>query len=411
MQFVAADGRRPSIRLGPVTARQAQSAKRFIEDLIACKVSGEPPKGTTAEWIAGLPHFLRRRLERVGLLAGQERQESPALGAWLDQCIEQARDAKPGTRFNLTLTTRKLKGFFGADTALDEITANAADGFRVHLRADEELAEATVRRHCKRARQFFRAACRAKLIEDNPFSEVPCTDFANEARRRFVSREDIERVLEICPTRWKVVFALCRFGGLRCPTEVRALRWGDVLWDRGRFTVTSVKTEGHDKATRTVPLFPRLREILLAAFEEAADGAEYVAEVLQDGRDNPRTPAMRYIRRAGMEPWPRLFQNLRASLETELSSEFPIQTVTSWLGNTPAVAMAHYLSVRETDFQKAVRNPVQQDAAQARTTPQDLPVQGAEPALCVALRDDANPCNDNNLQQLTPRGFEPRSRA
>jgi hypothetical protein len=45
------------------------------------------------------------------------------------------------------------------------------------------------------------------------------------------------------------------------------------------------------------------------------------APILRDGRENPRTVALRYIRRAGLDPWPRLFQNLRASLESELASE------------------------------------------------------------------------------------------
>jgi hypothetical protein len=36
--------------------------------------------------------------------------------------------------------------------------------------------------------------------------------------------------------------ALCRFAGLRCPTEVLALRWGDVLWDQERMNVPNVKT-------------------------------------------------------------------------------------------------------------------------------------------------------------------------
>jgi hypothetical protein len=40
---------------------------------------------------------------------------------------------------------------------------------------------------------------------------------------------------------------------------------------------------------------------------------------------------------------PRLFHNLRASRETELAQEYPLHVVTGWLGNTPKVALKHYL--------------------------------------------------------------------
>jgi hypothetical protein len=45
---------------------------------------------------------------------------------------------------------------------------------------------------------------------------------------------------------------------------------------------------------------------------------------------------------------------MRASRETELVALFPIQVVTAWLGNTPAIAMQHYLQVRDSDFEKAI---------------------------------------------------------
>ena len=70
---------------------------------------------------------------------------------------------------------------------------------------------------------------------------------------------------------------------------------------------------------------------------------------------NLRTQFERIIQRAGLQPWPRLFQNLRSSRETELMERFPIHTVTAWLGNTPAVAMRHYLQVRDEDFARAAQ--------------------------------------------------------
>ena len=59
-------------------------------------------------------------------------------------------------------------------------------------------------------------------------------------------------------------------------------------------------------------------------------------------------------------------QNLRSSRETELAREYPLQTVTAWLGNTPKVALENYLQVRDEDFTKAAQIPTQQLAKLCR---------------------------------------------
>lgn len=53
----------------------------------------------------------------------------------------------------------------------------------------------------------------------------------------------------------------------------------------------------------------------------------------EDRRGNLRTQLLRIIRRAGWNPWPKLFQNLRSTRQTELADEYPIQVVTAWIGN------------------------------------------------------------------------------
>ena len=60
------------------------------------------------------------------------------------------------------------------------------------------------------------------------------------------------------------------------------------------------------------------------------------------------------IRRAGVEAWPRLWQNLRSSRETELCEQHPLHVVCQWIGNTERIAAPHYLQVRDEDFEKAI---------------------------------------------------------
>jgi len=70
------------------------------------------------------------------------------------------------------------------------------------------------------------------------------------------------------------------------------------------------------------------------------------------------------VRRAGYEPWPKLFQNLRSTRETELAEQFPLHGVTAWIGNSERVAARHYLQLTDAHFRHAVGEPTAQNAAQ-----------------------------------------------
>ena len=70
---------------------------------------------------------------------------------------------------------------------------------------------------------------------------------------------------------------------------------------------------------------------------------------------NWRTQFLCILRRAGVQPWPRLFHALRASCQTDLANRFPAPVVCEWLGNSWAVARQHYLQVTEEHFEQAIR--------------------------------------------------------
>jgi integrase len=82
-----------------------------------------------------------------------------------------------------------------------------------------------------------------------------------------VTREVAEKVLNQCPdVQWKLLFALSRYGGLRCPSEHLALKWSDVDFDRRRIRVPSCKTEHIEGGDcRFIPMFPELEPLLTAA--------------------------------------------------------------------------------------------------------------------------------------------------
>ena len=86
---------------------------------------------------------------------------------------------------------------------------------------------------------------------------------------------DWKKVLDACPdAEWRLIFALSRYGGLRCPSEHLALKWSDVDWDAGKLRVPSPKTAHHEgKEFRFVPLFPELRKYLMEVYSAVPEGA------------------------------------------------------------------------------------------------------------------------------------------
>jgi hypothetical protein len=105
-----------------------------------------------------------------------------------------------------------------------------------------------------------------------------------------------------------------------------------------------------------VPIFPELRPYLLNAFGQASEGAEYVIARYRHPNANLRTQLQRIIRKAGLEAWPKLFHNLRATRQTELCETYPTHVVCAWIGNSAAVAAEHYLQVTDEHFAQAVKD-------------------------------------------------------
>ena len=166
--------------------------------------------------------------------------------------------------------------YFGASKNLRDITAGDADEWRQWMLVTQ--AATTVSREVKRTKQFFRAAVRKKLIPENPFVDLPAPEQINNAREFFVTPKMAEDVLRACPDiEWQLIFALCRYGGLRCPSEVLRLRWVDIDWERNRVTIHASKTEHHrDGGICQIPMFPELRPHLEAAWGLAEKGATHV---------------------------------------------------------------------------------------------------------------------------------------
>jgi len=395
--FINAAKERKSIRLGKVSLRQAEAVKVKVEDLAGSAITGHAPSDETSRWLMTLDQGLYDKLAAVDLV---KKREAPTLGAFCQSYIDGRKDIKPGTRINLERIKRYLVEFFGEKRALRTITAGDAEDFRQDL-LGKDKADNTVRRSIGRARQFFNSAKRRGLIQTNPFDGMAAAVRPNAERFYFVCRQEAAKVIEACPdTQWRLLFALCRFGGLRCPSEVLALTWGNVNWEHNRIRVPSPKTEHHEGGgSRMIPLFSELRPHLLAAFDEAGEGEEYVITRYRDANANLRTQLHRIIKRAGLEPWPKTFQNLRSTRETELAEDFPMHVVCKWIGNSEPVAAAHYLQLTDEHFERAIGEgpKAAQNAAQkAREVTRNIPNLGPD--------EDAESAGNTRDFQVIPEG-------
>ncbi len=400
IQFVGADRKRRSIRLGKVPMRAAESIKIRVEALNVANITGHPVDGETARWVAERDVMMLEKLAAVKLIQPREPAKLIALGEFLEGYLQRRSDVKDGTQTFYGHTCRNLIGMFGADRPISSITAGDADDFRRYLQQHTEplegkskdaisksrqkkpLAAATVARRCSLARTFFRDAVRRKLVDTNPFEDIGGGSKANSDRSHFIDQPTITKAIDACPNaEWRLLVALSRFGGVRVPSEALTLHWRDIDWSADRMTVHSPKTEHHvGKASRVVPIFGELRPYLEDVFDPDGD---FVLPSLQreaaqrgDWRAvNLGTRFTKIVKRAGLTPWPRLWHNLRASRQTELTEVFPAHVVSAWLGNSERIAAQHYLQVLDSHFEKAsksaVRNPVQSTAALARTAPHD----------------------------------------
>ena len=393
---ICLDGRRRRIRLGRVTKDVALEVKRHVEHLLAHRRHGLPLPGSTAEWVNGVTGRLCQRLAVCGLSSAAA--SAPTLGAWLNRYIEGRGDVAGRTKINYGQARGDLLKYFGADKPLDAIGPGDAEDFGVWLRTERGLSEGTARRHVKRCKQFLTAAVKRKVVAENPFAGIKCGTFS-EDRFHFVPPEAAWAVLDALPSAaWRLAFALARWGGLRVPSEVTALTWKDVSWERERFTVRSVKTAGYDgKGSRIVPIFPELAGPFREAFEAAEPGAVYCCPQYpaNTAGQHYRKVILRALTQAGVEPWEKLFVNLRATRASELAERFPAHVAAKWLGHSPEIARRHYLMVTEDHFQKAAQKAAQQG--------REIPANAcnghrgeAVAGVCTDLHNTKHPQGDSN---------------
>lgn len=357
IQVVLADGARRAIGIGKASVKAAESYCHHIGILESAAIGGHGIDPATARWTSQTKPHIRKRLEELGLI-------EPAADASEDITITQLIDkylseltVKPRTVTRYRNQTQFLRDCAG-EKSISELTAGDGDRFLKWLRQQtkkngERLSANYVSKIVKTSRQVFAFGVADKLMAVNPLAGVSAPERIDEEKDFEITRGMTEDILKAANPKYRLIIALGRYGGLRCPSELVGLCWSHILWDKDRLIVRSPKTEHCGKAKRMVPIFPELRRYLLEAQELALEKEDRVFPDMHED-SNLRTETQRILTRAGItDDIPRFFQNCRSNRQTELEADFPLHVVCRWLGNTESTARRHYLKVQERHFAQA----------------------------------------------------------
>ena len=270
--------------------KDADKVRDKIEAIVARLHSQRSLDAETADWVGHLSPVLGDKLSNAGLIPKREEADGVTLKAFIDEYLANRVDIKGSTRTKIQTTVVRVLARFGANRSLASITEGDAAEWQQSLVA-EKLAENTVRMHMAVAKLLFNHAVRKRILTVNPFKDQASSSRLNPTRYHFITEADAVKVLAACPdVEWRLIFALARWGGLRCPSEHMALTWGDIDWENNRLTVRASKTEHHvGSGIRIVPLFAELKPHLEAAIDAAEPGAQFVITTYRDTNQNLRT--------------------------------------------------------------------------------------------------------------------------
>ena len=375
ISYVDPDGNRRSMRPGKVNKTTANQIAHHVQSMVAAKASGGTIELTTAKWLGDIGDGLHKKLANAKLVDSREpvepepEAEKKSLAEALAYHIQRGRTSKgrtasSGTILKWQATAKHLNDFFG-DRAIDTITVEDAEQFRDWLgektikRTGKPYSENNIRSVIASAKMFFNAAKRRKWVTDSAFENEVSGTQENKERSVHVNRETAELILKACPdTQWKLMFALWRLAALR-KMEIFALRWEHVLWDECLMVVPSSKTAHHTGCEERIVPIAEILPYLEAAFNEASEGTQRVITRYDESNSNLDKPFRQIVLNAGVTPWAKAFQNLRASCETAWldwvgpnGERNSAHVVASWVGHSIKVQNKHYAQVDRHHFKQ-----------------------------------------------------------
>ncbi|MEN1704623.1 MAG: site-specific integrase [Planctomycetota bacterium] len=320
--------------------------------------------------------LLEVRFKQEPVLRTPER--APNLGAALDRFLVTKEEQREGTVIAYKHLQRLLVGFFGAHRMLRDISTEDLAEFRRAIRSGRlqqkinqrkgrpahAPADATVSRHMRHARAFFRfvASHSEYGVKENPFNGIKIGGTAPRQWDR-VPLSDFWKLYRVAPGGWGVMLSLCRLAALR-RSDALALTWSGVDLESGLIKINAMVKTGRELV---VPIRSELREILLAAQAARVEPADLVVPQRKPGarrRGNGRSRGLVYVGNigrdvgrmcdlAGIPRYSEPCHALRKSCIDDWAREFPPSMVQAWAGHSSLeTTMKHYSKVQEADHRR-----------------------------------------------------------
>jgi integrase len=397
-QMTLLDGRRVTVRLGAMSTKAAEEISNHIDHLLACKRHNTQLSEATKAWLQSADEKIVDKLHSYGLCG---RVHNPTIQKFVADFMERKKaSTTAGTYFLCKQVEKQLNDYFPTDTRVSDVTVADAKQHWHWMITKAGIGENTAKRRLGRVREIFTDAVEQGVITSNPFILRSLPVSVGVGVKRYVSAETIEAIiahLTADKLEWKLLFAFGRYVGCRMPSEIRELKLTDVNWSQNTILLQSPKTACKGKPDRLVPIFKELNELLLQQCSKVVeDGGEYVFPELRK-HTNTATTAAKMVRAAGFESWPKFWNSLRASRETDLMDSHGLRLACAWIGNTPAVAIKHYALMRKSDYIDAGRK----SDAKSDAAPPRIGTHSSEPNTKTPEKTGVL------VGGTTPHGFEP----
>ena len=347
--------RRYTIYLGSRTYRRktVERFKEMVETLVYYRKNGmHVPDKAVANWLTTAPTELQEKLAKVGLINVTKSRTCKEL--W-DTCLKHKTGIKESSRKMYRNCQDHFFNQFSPTELIEKITAERLLEWKTTM-LTAGIAVNSVARYVQVTKMVFDWAVDQDWLTKNPGKKIPNGKVINRDKDRMISMEEYAKLLDACPGQdWRTIIALARIGGLRCPSELRQLRWADVNWTENRFLVRSPKTEHHaGHRERVVPLFPELRKVLEYHFslDGMADN-EFVIECFQGTTWQLKHGFDRIAVKSGLGVIPKPFVNMRKTRSNEVVRDFGEVKESLWIGHSTKVMREHYFRLSDDDFLEA----------------------------------------------------------
>jgi site-specific recombinase XerD len=348
----------------------------MVETLVYYRKNGThvPDKAVT-NWLSAAPTELQEKLAKVGLINVTKSKTCQEL--W-ETCLKhKTGEVKESTMKSYRHCQDQFFERFSPTEPIGKITAEVLLDWKTDLLASGHATN-SVAQYVQTTKMVFDWAVDQDWLTKNPGQKIPNGQMVNRDKDRKISMEEYVKMLDVSPNQeWRTIVALARIGGLRCPSELRCLRWTDVNWSENRFLVRSPKTERHEgHHERIVPLFPELRTELEQHFSLAeTEGNEFVIQGLQNTCWQLNHVIQKIAALAGLGTLAKPFTNMRKTRSNEVYRRWGEIKESLWIGHSDKVMKDFYHWQEDEDFAEAagkVGNHISHAVSHAVSTVTDL---------------------------------------